>query len=224
MKAQYLFVLILLCLISGLGAVTGAVARTGFTRLQYSGGGDWYNDPEILPNLARYANSVLNTNFPTDQNVVKASDAKLFDYPFVFLTGHGNIRFEDREVENLRSWMLRGGFLYADDDYGMDASFRREIKRIFPEYELVELDGDFQLFSSFFTFSDGLPKIHKHDEKPPQAYGVFDENGRMMCLYTFESNISDGWADASTHKDPPEVRDAALRFGCNIVYYLISRG
>ena len=214
----------LLFLTAALGAVTGNVSRTGFARLQYDGGGDWYNDPEVLPNLARFVNSTLNTNFPIDQSVVKANDAKLFEYPFVYLTGHGNIRWDDREVENLRQWMLRGGFLYADDDYGMDASFRREIKRVFPEYELVELDGSFPLFTSFFSFGSGLPKIHQHDEKPPQAFGVFDENGRLMCFYTYETNISDGWADPDTHKDPPEIREAALRFGCNIVYYLLTRG
>jgi hypothetical protein len=223
MKAGSLCVFFLV-LAGCLAAVTGSVSRTGFARLQYDGGGDWYNDPEVLPNLAGYVNRVINTDFPLEQNVVRAGDAKLFEYPFAYLTGHGNIRWDDREVENLREWMLRGGFLYADDDYGMDASFRREIMRVFPEYELVELDGSFPLFSSFFDFSVGLPKIHEHDGKPPQAFGIFDENGRLMCFYTYEANISDGWADAATHKDPPEVRDAALRFGTNIIYYLLSRG
>jgi len=214
----------LLILSTTLGAVTGNVTTTGFARLQYDGGGDWYNDPEVLPNLARFVNASLNTTFPLDQSVVKAGEAKLFEYPFVYLTGHGNIRWDDREVENLRQWMLRGGFLYADDDYGMDSSFRREIKRVFPEYELVELDGSSPLFTSFFDFSGGLPKIHLHDEKPPQAFGIFDDDGRLMCLYTYETNISDGWADPATHKDPPEVRETALRFGCNIIYYLLTRG
>ncbi len=223
MKRSPLLILSLI-LCSALGGVTGSVTRTGFARLQYDGGGDWYNDPEVLPNLARFVNSTLNANFPIDQSALRASEARLFEFPFVYLTGHGNISFDDRELENLRQWMLRGGFLYADDDYGMDRAFRREIKRVFPEYELVELDGSFPLFTCFFDFSAGLPKIHLHDEKPPQAFGIFDENGRLMCLYTYESNISDGWADPATHKDPPEVREAALRFGCNIVYYLLSRG
>lgn len=211
-------------LLASLGAVTGTVSRIGFARLQYDGGGDWYNDPEVLPNLARYVNSVLNTDFPAEQATVRAGDAKLFDYPFVYLTGHGNIRWDEREIENLRQWMQRGGFLYADDDYGMDESFRREIKRVFPEYDLVEIDSTFPLYNCFYDFSVGLPKIHQHDEKPPQSFGVFDENGRLLCLYTYESNISDGWADPSTHKDPDEVREQALQFGCNIVYYLLSRG
>lgn len=224
MKLRGPLSIVLLLLATCLGAVTGAASRTGFARLQYTGGGDWYNDPEVLPNLAAYVNSSLNTSFPIEQAVVKADDARLFEFPFVYLTGHGNIRFEDREVENLRQWMLRGGFLYADDDYGMDASFRREIKRVFPEFELVELDPSFPLFDCFYQFPAGLPKIHEHDAKPPQAFGIFDDNGRLLCLYTYESNISDGWADPATHKDPPEVRDAALRLGCNIIYYLISRG
>jgi len=215
--------LILFILPLGLVATTGSVMDTGFARLQYDGGGDWYNDPEVLPNLARYVNAVLGTHFPIDQAIVKAGDAKLFMHPFVYISGHGNIRFTDREVENLREWMLRGGFLYADDDYGMDTSFRREIKRVFPEHELQKLDSSFPIYSSFYDFAGGLPKIHEHDGKAPEAFGVFDDNGRLMCLYTWETNISDGWADPSTHNDPPEVRDTALRFGLNIVYYVMNR-
>jgi hypothetical protein len=199
--------------------VAALPARTALARLQYEGGGDWYNDPEVLPNLAKYVNRTLNTDFPTDQETVKASDAKLFDYPLIYLTGHGNIRWSDRELDNLREWMLRGGFLYADDDYGMNESFRREIKRVFPERDLVELGPDFPLYSCYFTFNK-LPKIHKHDEKAPQAFGLFDDSGRLMLLYTYETNISDGWADPETHKDPPEVREQALQFGVNIIYYI----
>ena len=197
--------------------------KTGFARLQYEGGGDWYNDPEVLPNLAKFVNQELDASIPIDQSVVRASDSKLFDYPFVYITGHGNIRFSDGEISNLRQWMLRGGFLYADDDYGMDESFRREIKRVFPERELVELDGSHPLFSSYYDFTAGLPKIHLHDEKPPQAFALFDDSGRMMMLYTYESNISDGWADPDTHGNPPQLRETALKFGLNIVHYVISR-
>lgn len=212
----------MLFLSMGMGTVENTV-KTGFARLQYDGGGDWYNDPEVLSNLAKYANQTMAASFPVDQAVVKASDPKLYDYPFIYLTGHGNIRFTDREVENLRTWMLRGGFLYADDDYGMDESFRREIKRIFPERPLTELDPSFPLYTSFYDFSSGLPKIHKHDEKPPQAFGIFDDNGRLMCLYTYETNISDGWADPETHHDPPEVRDTALKFGINILQFVLHK-
>lgn len=215
LRLQPLILILLLMLLSGLPIL----ARTSLARLQYDGGGDWYNDPEVLPNLAKYANLTLSTDFPVDQETVKASEAKLYDYPFVYLTGHGNIRFTDRELDNLRNWMLRGGFLYADDDYGMDESFRREIKRVFPERELVELGPDFPLYSCFYSFSK-LPKIHEHDGKAPRAYGLFDDSGRLMLLYTYESNISDGWADPETHKDPPEIREQAFRFGVNIIYYI----
>jgi len=221
-KRCLVFIVMALLLTIGLATVENTV-KTGFARLQYDGGGDWYNDPEVLPNLAKYANQTMAASFPIDQAVVKASDPKLYDYPFLYLTGHGNIRFTDREVDNLRTWMLRGGFLYADDDYGMDESFRREIKRIFPEKSLTLLDPSFPLFTSFFDFSSGLPKIHKHDEKPPQAFGIFDDNGRLMCLYTYESNISDGWADPETHHDPPELRETALKFGVNILQFVLHK-
>ncbi|MEF3693960.1 MAG: DUF4159 domain-containing protein [Candidatus Cloacimonadota bacterium] len=219
-----LCLIVLLCALVSLlpGVVDNSLSRTGFARLAYDGGGDWYNDPEVLPNLAAFVNQSLSTNFPQIQSVVRASEAKLFEYPFVYLTGHGNIRFTEREIDNLRMWMERGGFLYADDDYGMDGSFRREIRRIFPERELIELDPSFPLYTSFFSF-ESLPKIHLHDEQPPKAFGIFDDNGRLMTLYTYETNISDGWADPSTHDDPPELRELALRFGTNIVYYLLTR-
>jgi hypothetical protein len=211
--------ILLLLMLAGL---TKLPARTAFARLQYDGGGDWYNDPEVLPNLAKYINKTLNTDFPTDQEITRASDQKMFDFPFLYLTGHGNIRFTDREIDNLHNWMLRGGFLHADDDYGMDAPFRREIKRIFPERDLIALGPDFPLYSCYFSFNR-LPKIHKHDDKSPQAFGLFDDTGRLMMLYTYETNISDGWADPETHKDPPDVREQALRFGLNIIYYITDK-
>ena len=220
---RYLLLLVICFFASLLSAAGDNPMRVGLARLQYDGGGDWYNDPEVLPNLAKYAATALGTSFPVDQAVVKASGPQIFDYPFVYLTGHGNIRFSDKEVETLRDWMLRGGFLYADDDYGMDASFRREIKRIFPERELVELDSGYPLMNCFFPFPSGIPKIHLHDEKAPQAFGIFADDGRLLCLYTYETNISDGWADPATHNDPPEIREKALRFGVNILYYVLQK-
>lgn len=196
---------------------------TGFARLHYDGGGDWYNDPEVLPNLAKFINNETGSEIPIDQSVVRAGESRLFEYPFVYMTGHGNIRFTEAELVNLRKWMLRGGFLYADDDYGMDESFRREIRRIFPERELIEIDSNHPLFTSYFDYSEGLPKIHEHDNQPPQAFAMFDDNGRMMMLYTYETNISDGWADPDTHGNPPELRETALRFGLNIVYYVMQK-
>jgi len=192
-------------------------------RLHYDGGGDWYNDPETLPNLVEFCNENINTGFSTDQAVVKVSDNKISNLPFVFMTGHGNVTFSEKEVENLRSYLQKGGLLYADDDYGMDKSFRREIKKVFPEKELVELPQNHELFNCFFSFPYGMPKTHEHDDKRPQAFAIFDDYGRMMVLYTYESNISDGWASASTHNNPPEVRETALRMGANILYYLITQ-
>lgn len=215
-------ILLILCVICPLSAIDSPI-KTGFARLQYDGGGDWYNDPEVLPNLAKFVNKHLSANIPIDQSVVKAADTRLFDFPFVYLTGHGNIRFSDTELNNLRTWMLRGGFLYADDDYGMDESFRREIKRVFPEREMVELDATHPIFTSYFDFSTGLPKIHEHDEHPPQCFALFDDDGRMMMFYTYETNISDGWADPDTHNDPAELRETALRFGLNIIHYMMAK-
>lgn len=197
--------------------------KTGFARLHYDGGGDWYNDPEVLPNLAKFINLQTGSSIPTYETALRADDAKLYDYPFLYLTGHGNIRFSDSELNALRNWMLRGGFLYADDDYGMDESFRREIKRVFPERELIELSSDHPLFTAYYDFSSGLPKIHEHDDKPPKAFAIFDDNGRMMMLYTYETNISDGWADPDTHGNPEELREIALKFGLNIIYYILGQ-
>lgn len=190
-------------------------------RLHYDGGGDWYNDPDTLPNLVRYVNSELNTNFSAVQAVVRPSDANLFDYPFIFMTGHGNISFSERDVRHLRDYLLKGGFLYADDDYGMDESFRREIRKVFPDREMIELPANHPLFHCYFSFPQGIPKIHEHDGKRPQAFGIFDDSGRLMVLYTYETNVSDGWTDA--HDNPPEIREAAFQMGANMLYYIITQ-
>lgn len=211
-----------ICLLILVQMLCASPIYTGFARLHYDGGGDWYNDPEVLPNLAKFINQETGSGIPTDQSVVRAGESRLFEYPFVYMTGHGNIRFSEAEINNLRKWMLRGGFLYADDDYGMDESFRREIKRVFPERELIEIDSSHPLFTSYYDFSAGLPKIHEHDDQPPQAFAMFDDSGRMMMLYTYETNISDGWADPDTHGNPPELRETALRFGLNIIYYIMQ--
>lgn len=191
-------------------------------RLQFDGGGDWYNDPEILPNLANFCNSHLKTNLLNKEKTIRLTDKKLFEYPFLFATAHGNIKFSSEERTILRNYLEKGGFLYADDDYGMDNSFRREMKAVFPDKELVELPVDHPIFHCFFDFPNGLPKIHEHDKKRPQAFAIFDDFGRILVLYTYESNISDGWANYDTHQDPQDVKDKALRFGANIIYYFLS--
>ncbi len=197
-----------------------AVEKPQLARLHYSGGGDWYNDSDTLPNLVVYLNKTINTDFSIDQAVVKPSETKLYDYPFLFMTGHGNIKFSEQDVENLRQYLMRGGFLYADDDYGMNEAFQREIKKVFPEKDLIELPPNHEIFHSFFNFHNGLPKIHKHDEKRPQAFAIFDDHGRMMVLFTYESNISDGWSNA--HDDPAEIKEEAFKMGANIFFYLMA--
>ena len=197
-----------------------AFGKAQLARLHYSGGGDWYNDSDTLPNLVVYLNKTINTDFSIDQAVVKPSETKLYDYPFLFMTGHGNIKFSEQDVENLRQYLMRGGFLYADDDYGMNEAFQREIKKVFPEKDLIELPPNHEIFHCFFNFNNGLPKIHKHDEKRPQAFAIFDDHGRMMVLFTYESNISDGWSNA--HDDPTEIKEEAFKMGANIFYYLMA--
>lgn len=195
-------------------------ANDQIARLHYSGGGDWYNDSDAIPNLCKFTNQQIKTNFKLEEAVVKPSDNSIFNYPFLFVTGHGNISFDDQERENLRSYLLRGGFIYFDDDYGMDSSLRQEIAQLLPEYKLIELPANHEIFTSYYKFPKGLPKIHKHDEKRPQAFAVFDSTGRLLILYTFESNISDGWSDA--HQDSKQTKLQALQMGANIIHYLIT--
>ena len=191
-------------------------------RIQYSGGGDWYSDPSSLPNLLHF----LRTNTPmvnaSEEVRIKLTDSKAKQYPYLYLTGHGNIRFTENEVIELRSILSNGGFLHADDNYGMDQSFRREIKKVFPNKDLIELPKNHEIFNSYFNFPDGLPKVHEHDNKPPQAFALF-ENKRMILLYTYESDLGDGWEDASVHKDPWPIRESALKMGVNIIYYALSQ-
>lgn len=190
-------------------------------RLKYNGGGDWYNGQTEEPNLLRFVreNTAIDVD-PTYEFVDLASD-KLFSYSFLFMTGHGNISLSDFEVQRLRTFLLNGGFLYADDDYGMDAAFRREMKKVFPDQDLVELPFTYGLYHCQFQFPNGVPKTHEHNGKPPQGFGLFNK-GRLVVYYTYESNPSDGWDDPEVHKDPEPVRQEALRFGTNIVVWALS--
>jgi len=206
--------LLVLALLCGL-----ASAQLQIARLKYSGGGDWYNDPDAVPNLAKEVNSRTNIRMATDEPQVGLLDENLYRYPFLFMTGHGNVSFSDDEVKRLRQFLEAGGFLYADDDYGMDESFRREMARVFPNSQLVEMDFAHPIYHQVYQFPNGLPKIHEHAEGPPHGYGIF-VGGRMVVFYTFNTNISDGWTAA--HKDPPEVREQAFRVGVNIVSYFLT--
>ena len=189
-------------------------------RLKYAGGGDWYNDPSAEVNLLKFVKENVGIDVDPRYESVEISSEKFFSYPFLFLTGHGNIVLEKTEVARLRSYLENGGFLYADDDYGMDKAFRREMKRVFPDQEIVELPLSYGIYHSHFEFSNGPPKTHEHDGKTPQGFGLF-HNGRLVVFYTFESNPSDGWADADVHHDPEEKRLEALKFGSNIVVWAL---
>ena len=185
--------------------------------LKYSGGGDYYANPTALPNLIAYTNQNLGTNISKDVPYVEVGSTDLFQYPMVHMTGHGNVVFSSAEAENLRTYLLAGGFLHIDDNYGMDEFIRVELKKVFPNNQLVELPFDHPIFHQKYDFN-GLPKIHEHDGKRPQAFGII-ENGRLVCLYTYETDLSDGWEDQPVHNDPPEKRTQALQMGANILMY-----
>lgn len=189
-------------------------------RVKYSGGGDWYNDPSTIPNILEFINKEAGVLVAENEARVELTDEKLFSYPILYLTGHGKIRFNDLEIKRLREFLIHGGFLYADDDYGMDKFFRAEIKKVFPEYELVELPFSHSIYHVLFDFPNGPPKIHEHDGGPPKAYGIFYD-GKMIVYYTANTNISDGWVDPEVHKDPPEIREAALKMGTNIFLWVL---
>ncbi|MBK8981208.1 MAG: DUF4159 domain-containing protein [Ignavibacteria bacterium] len=188
-------------------------------RLKYSGGGDWYNDPSAEVNMMEYLkkNTVIDVDEPKFYSVDVASD-DIFNYPFIMITGHGNIEFSQAEVLRLRKYLEAGGFIYADDDYGMNESFVREMKKIFPNEDLRELPFSHAIYNSHFSFPAGLPKIHEHDQKPPQGFGIYI-NGRLCVYYTYETNISDGWADTKEHQDPPEKKEESFKMGTNIIVY-----
>lgn len=190
-------------------------------RIKYDGGGDWYNDPSAEVNLLIFVSN--NTNIKTNPEYVVATleSNEIFNYPISFLTGHGNIRFSNKNVKTLREYFENGGFMYVDDDYGLDKSFKREIKKVFPNNSLIELPFNHPLYHSFYDFNNGPPKTHEHDKKPPRGYGIFIGK-RLVLYYTVESNPSDGWANSDVHNDPEEKRIEALKFGTNLIVYALS--
>ncbi len=191
------------------------------TRLHYDGGGDWYANPSSLPNLINFVRENTNIRVDPEEYRVKITDTDLYNHPYLYMTGHGNVKFSTEEVYKLRDYLTSGGFIHADDNYGMDESFRREMKKVFPKKEWVELPFDHPLFESYYSFARGLPKIHKHDEKPPQALALF-HNGRMIVLYTYESDLGDGWEDLEVHNDGEIKHREALEMGTNILIYAFT--
>jgi hypothetical protein len=189
-------------------------------RIKYRGGGDWYNDPSIIPNLLKFMKQNTGMNLGVDEKHVALLDNELFVYPVVFVTGHGRMVFSPEEAQQLRAYLTSGGFLYADDDYGMDKFFREAMKQVFPDKQWIELPFNHPIYHCHFDFPNGVPKTHEHDGGAPKAFGLFHE-GRLVAYYTWNTNISDGWADPEVHGDTPEVRTQALQMGTNIVVYAL---
>ncbi len=190
-------------------------------KMKYGGGGDWYCNRTSLPNLIDYCNKNLRMNIAAEAEVVEPGSPELFSFPFVHMTGHGNIVFTDAEARNLRKYLLSGGFLHIDDNYGMDKFIRREMKKVFPELEFVELPFNHPIYHQKFDFANGLPKIHEHDGKPSQGFGLIHE-GRLVCYYSYECDLGNGWEDQSVHNDPEEKREQAFKMGANLLTYAFT--
>ncbi|PPK86330.1 uncharacterized protein DUF4159 [Neolewinella xylanilytica] len=212
----FLLLLLTLPLLLGLAAPDAARLRLGL--LKYNGGGDWYANPTALPNLANFCNQVLHTDFDPDYGTVDVGSAELFNYPWVHMTGHGNVVFNASEAENLRNYLIGGGFLHVDDNYGMDPFIRVAMEQVFPEAEFVELPFDHPIYHQTYDFPGGVPKIHEHDGEASQGYGLFWED-RLVCFYTYSADLGDGWEDESVHNDPTAVRAEALKMGANVIEF-----
>lgn len=218
---QTAIALSLLILAASHGVAQAPPAWT-IAQLQYEGGGDWYANPTGLPNLLRALRARTGLGVAERPASTRLTDPALWNYPFLYMTGHGNVRFSDEEVRTLRRYLESGGFMHVDDNYGMDASFRREIRRVFPDIELIEIPADHPIYHVMYDFPQGLPKIHKHDGKPPQGFGIF-VRGRLVLFYSYESDLGNGWEDASVHNVAPEPREEAIRMGVNLVLFALSQ-
>lgn len=185
--------------------------------LKYNGGGDWYANPTAVPNLIKFCNANISTSIKENPESVEVSSKDLYNYPIIFMTGHGNIFLTDKDAENLRDYLISGGFLHISDNYGLDSFVRTELKKVFPDAELLEIPHNHPIYHQTYAF-ESLPKIHEHDGKAPQGFGIFFE-GRLVCFYDYESDLSDGWEDEEIHNDPKEVREKALKMGANIIEY-----
>lgn len=191
-------------------------------KLKYNGGGDWYANKTSLPNLIAFCNRNLDMNIAAEEEVVEVGSNELFNYPFIHLTGHGNIVLSDQEAKNLRNYLVAGGFLHADDNYGLDKFFRREMKKVFPELNFVELPFNHAIYHQAYNFSNGLPKVHEHDGKSPQGLGLIYQ-GRLVCYYTFECDLGNGWEDPEIYNDPEATRQKALQMGANILQFAFTK-
>lgn len=202
-----------------------AIPPAGTTRialLKYNGGGDWYANPTSLPNLIAFCNTNLGTDINPEPATVEVGSTEIFNYPFIHMTGHGNVIFSPQETRNLRNYLIGGGFLHIDDNYGMDKYIRPQMKKVFPELEFIELPFDHPIYHQTYAFRNGPPKIHEHDNKAPQGFGLIYE-GRLVCYYTYETDLGDGWEDPDVHKDSPETRMKALKMGANLIQYVFNQ-
>jgi hypothetical protein len=190
-------------------------------KLKYNGGGDWYANKTSLPNLIAYCNRTLRMNIAPEEDVVEVGSTELFAYPFVHMTGHGNVVFTDAEALNLRKYLVSGGFLHIDDNYGLDKFIRLEMKKVFPELNFIELPFNHLIYHQKYNFANGLPKVHEHDGKPPQGFGLIYE-GRLVCFYSYECDLGNGWEDQSIYNDPEEMRQQALKMGANLIYFSLT--
>ena len=190
--------------------------------LKYSGGGDWYANPSSLKNLAIFCNQNLQMNIDENYDIIEPSSNKIFNYPFIYMTGHGNVSFSEADVINLKKYLIGGGFLHIDDNYGMNKYIRTEMKKIFPEKDFVEIPYNHKIYNNIYNFNNGLPKIHEHDNKPPQGLAIIYQN-KIVCFYSYESDLGDGWEDQSVHNNPPNIRLKALQMGANIIGYVMDQ-
>ncbi len=209
-------------LLTGFLSTSLAQEQLKIAKLKYNGGGDWYANKTSLPNLARFCNENIKTNIDEQDAVVEIGSPELFDYSWVYMTGHGNVVFSSQEAQNLRNYLVSGGFIHIDDNYGLDQYVRLEMKKVFPELEFIELPHDHEIYNQKYKFPEGLPKIHEHDKKPPQGFGLIYE-GKLVCYYSYESDLGNGWEDQRIHNDPQSVRLKALRMGANIISYAFTQ-
>lgn len=220
--SKLIYLIGIVCLASGhTFQSTGVKPGVKLAILKYSGGGDWYANPTSLRNLSTFCNEKLGTRIDPEYAIVEVGSPEIFSYPLVHMTGHGNVVFSPFDAENLRNYLVAGGFLHIDDNYGMDVFIRPEMKKVFPELEFIELPFSHPIYRQAFEFPAGLPKIHEHDQKEAQGFGLIWE-GRLVCFYSYECDLGDGWEDPEVHNDPPEKRLSALRMGANIIQYAFS--
>lgn len=217
---QKFFLFTFFCVLLAMGQ-SSAQSSFKIAKLKYGGGGDWYANKTALPNLIKFCNDQMKMNIYPEEDVVEVGSSDIFQYPFVYMTGHGNVVFTDSEAKNLRNYLISGGFLHIDDNYGLDKFIRREMKKAFPELSFIELPFNHPVYHQKYNFPNGLPKVHLHDEKPPQGFGLIYQ-GRLICFYSYESDLGNGWEDQSVYNDPEEKRQQALRMGGNLLDYALT--